>query len=53
MSKSVNFNAYELKLSKTYKRLYRTFLISLLEPYSRRKGEKPSGPVDLNKENRF
>jgi hypothetical protein len=48
MSKFINLNAYELKLPKTYKRFYRTFLISLLESYSRKKGEKPSKPVDLD-----
>jgi hypothetical protein len=53
MSKSVGFNAYELKLSKIYERLHRTFLVSLLEPYSRREGEEPPGPVDLDKKNRF
>jgi hypothetical protein len=53
MSKSVNSNAYELELSKTYKRLYRTFPISLLEPYSRKEGEKPPRPVDLDKKDRF
>jgi hypothetical protein len=53
MSKFVSPNAYELKLSETYKRLYRTFLVSLLEPYSRKKDEKPPRPVDLDKEDRF
>jgi hypothetical protein len=51
--KSINPNAYELKLPKIYKRLYRTFLISLLKPYSRKKGEKLPKPIDLDKENRF
>ena len=36
-----------------YGRLHRTFPISLLEPYSRKKGEKPPGPVNLNEKNRF
>jgi hypothetical protein len=53
MSKSISSNAYELKLPKTYKRLYRTFLISLLKSYSRKKGEKPPRPIDLDKKNRF
>jgi hypothetical protein len=47
--KSVNPNAYELELPEIYKRLYRTFPVSLLESYSRKKGEKPPGPVDLDK----
>ena len=53
MSKSVDSNAYELELPETYRRLHRTFLISLLEPYSRRKGEEPSKPIDLDKKNKF
>jgi hypothetical protein len=53
MFKSINSNTYELELSKTYKRLYRTFLISLLEYYSRKKGEKPLKSVDFDKEDRF
>jgi hypothetical protein len=53
MSKSISPNAYELKLPKTYKRLHRTFPMSLLKPYSRRKGEEPSRPIDLDKKNRF
>jgi hypothetical protein len=51
--KSVGPNVYELELLEIYGRLYRTFSVSLLEPYSRRKGEEPSGPVDLDKEDRF
>jgi hypothetical protein len=53
MSKSINPNAYELKFSETYKRLYRTFPVSLLEPYSRRKGEKLSRLIDLDEKDRF
>jgi hypothetical protein len=53
MSKSISPNAYELELSKIYKRLHRTFPVSLLESYSRKKGEKPFKPIDLDKENRF
>jgi hypothetical protein len=53
MSKFVNPNAYELKLFEIYKRLYRTFSVLLLEPYSRRKGEKPPRPIDFDKKNRF
>jgi hypothetical protein len=51
--KSINPNAYELEFPETYERLHRTFPMSLLEPYSRKKGEKPSKPVDLDKKNRF
>lgn len=53
VSKSVGPNAYELELPETYGRLHRTFPVSLLEPYSRREGEEPPGPVDLDKEDRF
>jgi hypothetical protein len=53
VSKSVGPNAYELEFLKTYKRLYRTFLVSLLESYSRKEGEEPLKSVDLDKENRF
>jgi hypothetical protein len=51
--KFISFNAYELKLPKTYKRLYRTFPVSLLEPYSRKEGEKPPELINLDKKNRF
>ena len=53
ISKSVNSNTYELEFPKIYERFYRTFLISLLESYSRKEGEEPSEPIDLNKKNRF
>jgi hypothetical protein len=51
--KSISFNAYELKLSEIYERLYRTFSVSLLESYSRKEGEESSRPIDLNKKDRF
>jgi hypothetical protein len=51
--KFINFNAYELELSKIYKRLYRIFPVSLLEPYSRKKGEKSFKSIDLDKKDRF
>jgi hypothetical protein len=53
MSKFVNLNVYELKFPKTYRRFYRTFLMSLLESYSRKGGEKSSKSIDLDKKNRF
>jgi hypothetical protein len=53
MSKSISSNIYELELPKIYRRLYRTFLISLLKPYSRKEDEEPPRPVDLDKKNRF
>ena len=39
VSKFVSLNVYELELSVIYGRFYRTFPVSLLEPYSRREGE--------------
>jgi hypothetical protein len=53
VSKFVGLNVYELEFSKTYERFYRTFLVSLLKPYSRKKGEKPPGPINLDKKDRF
>jgi hypothetical protein len=51
--KFINPNIYELELPKTYKKLHRTFPISLLKSYSRKKGEKPPKPIDLDKKDRF
>jgi hypothetical protein len=53
VSKIVNLNAYELELPTAYKVFYRTFPVSLLKPYSRKKNEKPFGPVNLDEKNRF
>jgi hypothetical protein len=53
MSKFIGLNVYKLEFFKTYKRLYRTFLVSLLEPYFRKKGEESFKFIDLNKEDRF
>jgi hypothetical protein len=53
VSKFISPNTYELELPKVYRKFYRTFLMSLLKPYSRKKGEESSGPVNLDKENRF
>jgi hypothetical protein len=53
MFKFISPNAYELELSEIYKRFHRTFPVSLLEPYSRREGEKPPRPVNLDKKDRF
>src|SRR5450432_1194522 len=48
VSKTVNLNIYELELPTAYKVLYRTFPVSLLKPYSRKKDEKPPGPINLD-----
>jgi len=53
MFKFISPNAYELKLPKIYERFYRTFPVSLLEPYSRKEGEKPPEPIDFDKKDRF
>jgi hypothetical protein len=53
MSKFVSFNAYELELLKIYRKLYRTFPVSLLKSYSRKEGEKPLKPIDFDKKDRF
>jgi hypothetical protein len=53
ISKTVGPNAYELKLPAAYRTLYYTFSVSLLEPYSRKKDEKPPGLINLNEEDRF
>jgi hypothetical protein len=53
MSKFINLNIYELELPETYGRLYRTFLVSLLKPYSRREGEEFPRLIDLDKKDRF
>jgi hypothetical protein len=53
VSKFVGLNAYELEFFKIYERFYRMFLISLLKPYSRKKGEEFFKPIDLNKKDRF
>jgi hypothetical protein len=51
--KTVNPNIYELELPVAYEAFYRTFSVFLLKPYSRKKDEEPSEPINLNKENRF
>jgi hypothetical protein len=53
ISKTVNLNIYELKLPATYKVLYRIFSVSLLKPYSRKKGEEPFRPINLDEKDRF
>jgi hypothetical protein len=53
VSKFISLNAYELKFSEIYKKLYRIFSVSLLELYSRKEGEESFKPVDLDKKDRF
>ena len=44
----VGQNAYRLDLPKKYGRIFRTFNVSLLEPYQRRPGQEPPPPVDID-----
>jgi hypothetical protein len=53
VSKFISLNAYELELFETYKKFYRTFPVSLLKPYSRKKGEEPLKSINLDKKDRF
>jgi hypothetical protein len=51
--KSVNPNTYEVNLPKIYGKLHRTFPVSLLKPYSRKKSEEPPEPVNLDIKKKF
>src|SRR6266536_3093224 len=51
--KAVDLNIYQLKLSKQYRRFYKTFHISLFKLYIRKAGEEPPGLISLNKNNRY
>ena len=51
--KIIDLNTYQLKLLEQYKRLHKTFYISLLKLYIRRTGEKPPGSISLNKNDRY
>ncbi len=53
IAKTVGPNTYQLELPKQYERLHKTFHVSLLKLYMRRAGEKPPGPVSLNKDNKY
>src|SRR6266498_2973028 len=53
ITKTINLNTYQLELPKQYRRLHKTFYISLLKPYIRRAGEEPPKPVSLNKNDRY
>ena len=50
VAKRIGENAYQLDLPERYGKLHHTFHVSLLEPYVRREGEEPPGPVDIEKE---
>ncbi len=53
ITKAVGLNVYQLEFPKQYKRLYKTFYISLLKLYIRRASEEPSKSISLNKNNRY
>src|SRR6266536_3024897 len=53
ITKTVGPNIYQLKLPEQYRRLYKTFHISLLKPYMRRAGEQSPGLISLNKNDRY
>ena len=46
--KVVGLNAYTLQLPKKYGRLHNTFHVSLLEPYSLRKGSVVPAPIEID-----
>jgi hypothetical protein len=48
--KRIGENAYQLELPERYGKLHSTFHVSLLEPYIRREGEEPPGPVDIEED---
>ncbi len=51
--KAVDLNTYQLKFSEQYRKLHKTFHISLLKLYMRRVGEKPPGLIFFNKNNGY
>jgi hypothetical protein len=46
-------NAYQLNLSKKYKRLYRTFHISLFKLYTRRPDVTSTEPINVDGEEQY
>ena len=46
----VNRNIYKFNLFKRYERLYKTFGVTLLEFYRRRKKQEPLKPVEIDDE---
>ncbi len=53
IAKAVDLNIYQLELPEQYRKLHKTFHISLLELYRRRVDEEPPRPVSLNKNNKY
>ncbi len=51
--KVVGLNVYQLELLEQYKRLYKTFYVSLFELYRRRAGEESFGLVSFDKDDRY
>ena len=44
---AIGKNAYRLDLPQHYGRVHRTFGVALLEPYTRREGQEPPLPVEI------
>ncbi len=53
ITKAIGLNVYQLELPEQYRRLYKTFHISLFKLYIRRADEEPPGPISLNKNDRY
>src|SRR6266536_5594031 len=53
ISKAIDLNTYQLKFLEQYKKLYKTFHISLFKLYIRRAGEELPKPISLNKDNKY
>src|SRR6266498_4267165 len=51
--KAVGLNIYQLELPEQYRRLYKTFYISLLKLYIRRVDEEPPRLISFNKDDRY
>jgi hypothetical protein len=49
--KKIEINVYQLNLFKKYRRLHRTFYISLFKLYTRRPDVAPAEPINVNGEN--
>ena len=53
ITKTVGLNIYQLKLPEQYRKLYKTFHISLFKTYIRKAGEEPPKLISFNKNNRY
>jgi hypothetical protein len=53
ISEGINDNAFKLELLNQYEKLNDSFYISFLEFYVRKAGERFSGPISIDKNDRF